>query len=57
MEYVLMCTKSKQIHYVSLTTTRAIKKVTDLSQASRFMDKTDVKDHDLSIKEKEEQKV
>lgn len=36
MEYVLMCTKSQQIYYVYLTSTRAIKKVTDLSQASRF---------------------
>ena len=36
MEYVLMCTKSQQVHYVYLTSTRAIKKVTDLSEASRF---------------------
>lgn len=36
MEYVLMCTKSQQIYYVYLTSTREIKKVTDLSQASRF---------------------
>ena len=43
MEYVLMCRKSKQIHYVYLTATRAIKKVTDLSQASRFMDKMEAK--------------
>lgn len=43
MEYVLMCTKSKQVHYVHLTATKAIKKVTDLSQASRFMDQTEAK--------------
>ena len=43
MEYVLMCTKSQQVHYVCLTSTRAVKKVTNLSQASRFMSQTEAK--------------
>ena len=43
MEYVLMCTKSQQVHYVCLTLTRAVKKVTNLSQASRFMSQTEAK--------------
>ena len=54
MEYVLMCTKSQQVHYVCLTSTRAVKKVTNLSQASRFMSQTEAKrlrDHASERKE------